>query len=73
MDSVTRFLEKKLKLVVNRDKSDVDRPWKRKFLGYSFLSQKDAKLKVAPESLKRAKETLKKYFAGVGAGTLIEL
>ena len=62
MKSVTEFLEKKLKLVVNRDKSDVDRPWKRKFLGYTFLLQKDAKLKVAPESLKRAKGKLKEIF-----------
>ena len=35
MDSVTRFLEKRLKLKVNAAKSAVDRPWKRKFLGYT--------------------------------------
>lgn len=34
MDSVTKFLEKKLKLVVNRDKSEVGSPLKRKFLGF---------------------------------------
>lgn len=32
MRSVTEFLEGPLKLKVNRDKSAVDRPWKRKFL-----------------------------------------
>src|SRR5690606_22392855 len=31
--SITRFLEKKLRLKVNQEKSAVDRPWKRKFLG----------------------------------------
>jgi RNA-directed DNA polymerase len=62
MASVTEFLEKKLKLKVNRDKSDVDRPWKRKFLGYTVLSHKDAKLKPAPESLKRARRNLKEIF-----------
>jgi group II intron reverse transcriptase/maturase len=37
MESVTRFVEGKLKLKVNRDKSAVDQPWNRKFLGFSFL------------------------------------
>jgi len=36
MASATKFLEEKLKLRVNRDKSAVDRPWKRKFLGFTF-------------------------------------
>jgi len=35
MATLTRFLEKRLKLNANREKSGVDRPWKRKFLGYS--------------------------------------
>ena len=33
MEIITRFIEKKLKLKVNEEKSAVDRPWKRKFLG----------------------------------------
>ena len=36
MESVTSFIEGKLKLKVNLNKSAVDRPWKRKFLGFSF-------------------------------------
>ena len=36
MESLTQFLEQKLRLKVNREKSAVDRPWKRKFLGYSM-------------------------------------
>ena len=36
MESVINFVEGKLKLNVNRDKSAVDRPWKRKFLGFSL-------------------------------------
>ena len=35
LDSVTRFVEKRLRLKVNRAKSAVDRPWNRTFLGYS--------------------------------------
>lgn len=36
MASAIEFLEGKLKLRVNRDKSAVDRPWRRKFLGFTF-------------------------------------
>lgn len=36
MENITDFLEKKLKLKVNKDKSAVDRPWRRKFLGFTF-------------------------------------
>lgn len=40
MKSITRFIEEKLKLKVNGDKSTVDRPWKLKFLGFSFYPAK---------------------------------
>ena len=40
MESLTRFLEGKLKLKVNREKSTVDRPWRRKSLGYSMTFHK---------------------------------
>lgn len=35
MQSVTEFVEGRLKLRVNREKSAVARPWQRKFLGFS--------------------------------------
>src|SRR5688572_749555 len=35
MASLEQFLDKKLRLKVNRSKSAVDRPWRRKLLGYS--------------------------------------
>jgi RNA-directed DNA polymerase len=35
MASITEFIEKRLKLKINRDKSAVDRPGKRKFLGFT--------------------------------------
>ena len=62
MESLTEFLEKKLKLKVNREKSAVDRPWKRKFLGYSMTAHTATRLKVAPESVKRLKEKIKGLF-----------
>lgn len=60
--SITRFLERKLHLKVNVDKSAVGRPWHRKFLGYSMTWHRKPKLKVAPESVKRLKGNLKAVF-----------
>jgi RNA-directed DNA polymerase len=61
-ESISAFLEKRLKLKVNRDKSAVDRPWKRKFLGYSMTNNKEPRLKVAKESVQRLKSNLIKCF-----------
>jgi len=58
MASVERFLEKRLRLKVNREKSAVARPWNRKFLGYSVTPHHKTKLKVAPASVKRLKGNL---------------
>ncbi len=62
LTSIERFLKKRLRLTVNRDKSAVDRPWKRKFLGYTFTVHYQPKLKVAPESVKRLKGRLREMF-----------
>jgi group II intron reverse transcriptase/maturase len=59
MDSVTRFVEGKLKLKVNREKSAVDRPWNRKFLGFSFLRDKKATIRLAPQTISRFKEKVR--------------
>lgn len=59
LESVTNWLEKKLKLRVNRQKSAVGRPWERKFLGFSFTANMKAKVKIAPQSVKRFKLAVK--------------
>jgi RNA-directed DNA polymerase len=41
MKSITSYLKSELKLKVNQGKSAVDRPWKRKFLGFSFYNKKE--------------------------------
>jgi len=71
METLTRFLERKLKLKVNREKSDVDRPWKRKFLGYSMTANREAKLKVAKQSVKRIRMKIKELFR-IGKGRNLE-
>lgn len=60
MESITNFIEKKLKLKVNKEKSAVDRPWKRKFLGFSFTFHKqNPKIRIAKESTKRFKRRIR--------------
>ena len=59
LKSITRFLSRKLKLKVNESKSGVDRPAKRKFLGFSFTSGKQPKRRIAPKSLLRFKKRIR--------------
>ncbi len=59
MQSVTDFMTTRLKLRVNQDKSAVDRPWKRQFLGYSMTAARDPKLRVSPDREKRFKKKLR--------------
>ena len=57
MASVCHFLEAKLRLRVNREKSAVARVEERKFLGYRLLS--DGRLGIASKSLERAKDRIR--------------
>jgi RNA-directed DNA polymerase len=59
LTSLERFLAERLRLKVNRDKSAVDRPWKRKFLGYTVTMHYQPKLRVAPQSVARLKDKLR--------------
>lgn len=61
MESITQFIEEKLKLKVNRNKSAYDRPWNRKFLGFSFIrNSKNPKIRISDRSMERAKDKLRK-------------
>ena len=59
MASLERYLRERLRLQINREKSAVARPWKRKFLGYTVTWHRDPKLKVASQSLQRLKAKLR--------------
>ena len=61
MAGVRRFLEGRLSLKVNEQKSAVDRPWKRKFLGFSFFQRKKGEplCRIAPQALARVKTKLR--------------
>lgn len=62
MSSLTRYLQQRLKLKINQEKSAVDRPWKRKFLGYGMTWHLQPRLKVAEASKTRFTEKLRERF-----------
>jgi len=63
LESITHYLEKKLKLRVNREKSGVGRPWERKFLGYTVCNRKhNVRLRLSPKSVMRLRGDLKAVF-----------
>jgi len=62
LDSISKFIEKKLRLKVNREKSAIDRPWKRTFLGYSFTAHKEPRLRIPKETIQRFKLKCKQLF-----------
>ncbi len=55
METVTRFLMKRLRLKVNEEKSAVARPWERKFLGFSLTRSEAPRRKIAPKAVERFK------------------
>lgn len=57
MESTVRYLTKKLKLKVNQQKSAVDNPWKRKFLGFTFT--KDKRIAIHVSRVKRLKDKIR--------------
>ena len=58
MESLTSFIEGKLKLKINQTKSAVDRVWNRAFLGYSF--SEDGRKVLAVKSCKRFKDKVRR-------------
>ena len=57
--SITKYIQKKLKLRVNQEKTAVDKVNRRKFLGFSFTAGIEHKKRIAPESIKRFKSKVR--------------
>lgn len=57
LQSMTHWLAKKLRLTVNQSKSAVDRPWKRKFLGFTFTTRRQRS--IAPASRAKFKKRIR--------------
>jgi RNA-directed DNA polymerase len=59
MESVTHFISHRLKLKVNQAKSAVARPGQRKFLGFSFTSEREPRRRISPKAITRFKEQIR--------------
>ena len=59
MMSISRFITSQLKLKVNDEKSAVDRPAERKFLGFSFTWNREPKRRIAPKAIARFKQRVR--------------
>ena len=60
MENITKFIESKLRLKVNRTKSKVDRPWRIKYLGFSFYQAKgNIEIRVHPKSIAKFKDKIR--------------
>src|ERR1700726_169833 len=60
MESVTHLITHRLKLKVNQAKSAVARPGQRKFLGFSFTSEREPRRRLASKAIARFKERIRK-------------
>jgi RNA-directed DNA polymerase len=73
MASVTRFLERRLKLRVNTAKSAVASPTERKFLGFSFLDRGWLRRCIAPQALVRFKQRVRELTPRSGGRSLAQI
>jgi RNA-directed DNA polymerase len=60
LESITRYIEERLKLKVNREKTRISRPYQSTLLGFSYYhSEGEWKIRIAPKAVKRIKEKLR--------------
>ena len=73
METVVEFLEKKLKLKVNRGKSGVARPKLRKFLGFRLFRDKaGVRIGLAPKTVLRIKAAIRELTRASRGGWTME-
>lgn len=60
LESLTPWIEKHLKLRVNQDKSGTGRPWEGQYLGFRITE--DAEIEIAPKSIERYKENVRRLW-----------
>jgi RNA-directed DNA polymerase len=71
MESIKRFITKRLKLKVNETKSAVAKPQLRKFLGFSFTAGPQIRRMIAPKAIDRFKERIREI-TGYTKGASLE-
>lgn len=73
MENITSFIEGKLRLKVNINKSAVERPWKRKFLGFTLgIIFGKAYSSISKQALKKHKDKLREILSRSKPMTLEE-
>ena len=70
-ESITRWIEKHLRLPINREKSDTGHPWNRQFLGYQITNR--LTLRPSPKSINRFKEKVREVFNARAPATSTQL
>ena len=71
LETITEYIENKLKLKVNRNKSKVSSATESTLLGFSFYrTEKGWEMRIAPKSLKRIKEKMKEQTRRKDPGSL---
>ena len=59
MESLTRFIERRLKLQVNAEKSAVAQPWRRSFLGFTVRNDRTVRRCIADKAIARFKHRVR--------------
>ncbi len=72
MLNVTRYLRDLLRLTVNAEKSAVDRPANRKFLGFT-VSKRGARIKVADKAIDKLKDTIRELTRRTRGHRLVDI
>jgi hypothetical protein len=71
--SISHFIEQTLRLKVNVKKSAVARPWKRKFLGFTFSLRRGHKIKVSESALEKLKQTVRKLCRRTRGHSIVQI
>jgi RNA-directed DNA polymerase len=73
MAGIEKFLEKRLKLKVNKAKSAVAKPGVRKFLGFSFTGGKGPRRRIAPQAIARFKAKVRELTRRTCGRSLVQI
>jgi RNA-directed DNA polymerase len=73
MASIERFLTKHLKLKVNKAKSAVAQPGKRKFLGFGFTKESQPRRRIAPQSRVRFRSRVRELTRRTRGNSLAQI
>ena len=73
MAGIERFLEKRLRLKVNKAKSAVAKPSVRKFLGFSFTGGTEPRRRIAPQAIARFKARVRELTRRTCGQSLVQI